>query len=232
MQTKRLEPPQDDVAAALCTATFFPQESDVVCISSKVVAIHEGRCEQLTKEVKQKRIVAEAEAVIKRPYWSSPLTMIHHYLVSGAGMDQSNGNGYTVLLPKDPFASAEWWQQWLRAEYGLHDVGVIITDSRSLPLRYGATGVAIGWWGIEPLQSHIGTNDLFGRPLQYERSNLVDGIAAAATVVMGETNESTPVVIVRNVPRLTYTERNTKNELFCPPEDDTFRVLYEDKLRK
>jgi F420-0:gamma-glutamyl ligase len=47
---------------------------------------------------------------------------------------------------------------------------------------------------------------------------------------MGETDECQPVVIVRDVPAVTFVDANTKNELFVSPEDDTFRVLYEDFL--
>jgi len=111
--------------------------------------------------------------------------------------------------------------------HGLERLGVILTDSRSLPLRYGASGVAVGWWGIRPLESHIGECDLFGRPLRYERSNVVDGVAAAATVMMGEVAEQTPVVIARGVPKGEFVAGNTRADLFCPFAEDTFRVLYD-----
>ena len=226
----RLEPPQDDLRVPLRATLPALNEGDIVCMSSKVVALHEGQALRLTPDEKQALVRASADIVIERPYWGTPLTVVHNAFIGGSGLDESNGNGYVVLLPKDPFQSATWWHEWLCAEYNLKDVGVVITDSRSLPLRYGATGVAIGWAGFEPLIDHIGEEDIFGREFKYERSNIVDGIAAAATVAMGETNECQPVVIVRNVPKMVFTDRDTKADIFCPPEDDTFRVLYEDKF--
>lgn len=81
-----------------------------------------------------------------------------------------------------------------------------------------------------PLQSNVGSNDIFGRPFRYERLNIVDGIAAAANLVGGETDECTPIVIARNVPNLTFMGGDSRAELFSPLEDDTFRVLYRDLL--
>jgi len=155
--------------------------------------------------------------------------VIHNTFLSGAGIDESNGDGHYVLLPKDPFASAHALHAFICSTYDVQKLGVIITDSRSHPFRYGATGVALSWWGIEPLDDHRGRLDLFGREIQVERSNVVDGLAAGATVVAGEVDECIPVVIVRDVPRLTFTasDQNTRDHLFSPYKDDTFRVLYE-----
>jgi len=97
-------------------------------------------------------------------------------------------------------------------------------------MRRGATGVAIGWWGFEPTINHVGEEDLFGRTLRLEVSNLADGIAAGANVVMGETDECQPIVIARNIPRITFTEQNTKDMLIVPFAEDTFRVLYQQFL--
>ena len=44
------------------------------------------------------------------------------------------------------------------------------------------------------------TVDLFGRELKVTMSNRSDAIAAAATLVMGETTERIPVAIVRGFP--------------------------------
>ena len=76
----------------------------------------------------------------------------------------------------------------------------------------------------------MGKEDLFGRKIQIERSNIVDGLSAGAIVVMGEVAESTPIVIARSVPNLKFIHGNQKERLFCPLEKDTFRVLYEDIL--
>jgi coenzyme F420-0:L-glutamate ligase len=232
VKTRVLKPPQDDLAAVLRESLPVLHSGDVVAISSKVIAIDEGRCIK-ADEVDSKVLARiEAEVVIERPYWGSPLTVKHHSFISAAGIDKSNGNEHLILTPEDPFVSAERWWSWLRDQYTLSEVGVIVVDSRSQPFRYGATGVAIGWWGIVPLKSHVGTPDLFGRPLVSERSNIVDGLAAAANVVMGESNESTPVVVVRDTLGLGFTAKQTREEIFAPYQDDNFRVLYEQHLPK
>jgi len=227
IKTRALQPPEDDLFAALVDAVPRLVDGDVVCISSKVVAIHEGRCVPVDAVDKVALYTEAADLVIPRPYWGSPLTVVHHTFLGASGIDESNGDGHLVLLPEDPFASAERLHIFLCNHFNIKRLGTIITDSRSLPFRYGAGGVALGWWGIAPLTSHIGTPDIFGRAFKYERSNLVDGLAAAANVVMGETNECQPVAILRDVPKLTFRNGNTKDELFSPLADDTFRVLYE-----
>ena len=227
IKTKVLNPPQDSLTELLKLNVANLQEGDIVAISSKVVAIDEGRCIEMTKVSKEALVQAEADFIVPRPYWKVPLTVTRHAFLGAAGIDESNGAGYYVLLPKDCFASADRLRTFLCTHFGLTNLGVIITDSHSTPFRYGATGVALGWSGFEPIEDHRGRPDLFGREIQYERSNLVDGLAAAATVVAGEVDECVPVVILREVPRVVYTTQNTKDSLMVPYEEDTFRVLYE-----
>jgi F420-0:gamma-glutamyl ligase len=227
IRTKILQPPQDDLYKELDVVLPELQNGDVLVVSSKVIAIHEGRCLLKTTTDKQQIVEQEADVLIARPYWPAPLTITRGAFIGAAGVDESNSGEYYTLLPQDSFASAQDLYNHLIQKYNLSELGVVVTDSRSLPLRYGATSVAIGWWGIKPLEDHIGEQDLFGRPMQYERSNIVDGIAAAAGLVMGEVAQCTPLVLVRNVPELQFTDSHTKDELFSPFDDDTFRVLYE-----
>lgn len=226
-----LRPPRADLFPILRQALTDLKEDDIVLISSKVVAIHEGRCIPISNADKNKCVRQEADICIDTPYRDTPLTIKHHAFLGSAGIDESNGDGHLVLLPKDPFASAEMLHTFLTTTWGYSRIGVIITDSRSQPFRYGATGIAIGFYGIEPLISHIGKRDLFGRMIRYERSDLVDGLAAAACVVQGEVAESTPIVIARNVPGVIFRNAHLKDELMVPPHDDMFRVLYERFLR-
>jgi len=227
--TRILTPPQDNLLEVLKESLIDVCNGDVICISSKVVAIHEGRCIEKGTIKKSELVYQEADIIIPRSYWPSPLTAAHHTFLSTAGIDESNGDGHYVLLPQYPFISAQSLHTFLCKAFAIKQLGVIITDSRSQPFRYGATGVALAWWGIEPLDDHRGRQDLFGRNIEVERSNVVDGLAAGATVVAGEVDECIPVVIARGVPRLVFTapDQNTRDQLFSPCEDDTFRVLYE-----
>ncbi len=231
VKTRILVPPQDDLFAALDEANLIIKENDIVLISSKVVAIHQGNCAVITAEEKQARAKAAADLVVPRAYATKPITVTHNAFLSSAGIDESNGNGYCIILPKDLFAPAAEIYKYFCQKFALENIGVIITDTASKPFRYGAHGVALAWWGIEPLQDHRGRTDLFGRTIKYERSNLVDGLAAGAVVLGGEVDECTPVVIARGVPNVTFTKnKNTKDDLFADFTDDSFRVLYEQWL--
>lgn len=227
VKTRILTPPQDDLFAVLDESLRDIEEGDVVLVSSKIVAIHEGRCISTEDADKVKMVEEESTLLIPRPYWGTPLSITHNAFIGAAGIDESNADGYYILLPKDPFKSAETIWHYVRKRFDIKNVGVVITDSHSTPLRYGAVGISIGFWGFVPLADHIGKEDLFGREMKIERSNVVDGLASGASVVMGEVAEQTPVVIARDIPDLVYSNKNEKDTLFSPLEDDTFRVLYE-----
>ncbi|MCA9360625.1 coenzyme F420-0:L-glutamate ligase [Candidatus Nomurabacteria bacterium] len=222
-----MNPPKDDLFAVLDESLTSLREGDVVVISSKVVAINEGRCVTESDFDSTKHNQEKADVIIPRSNWNSPLTIINNVMVGNSGVDRSNSNGYVTMLPAEPFVSAREIYNFLIKKFALKNLGVIIADSHSVPCRYGAMGVAISFWGIHPLQNHIGKEDLFGRKIKVERSNLVDGITAGATVVMGEVAECMPVVIVRDVPNVEFVDADCKDELFCSFEDDVFNVLYE-----
>ncbi len=227
VRLRTLMPPKDDLGVALDEVELPLKSGDIIVLSSKVVAIHEGNCVPVGEVDKKQLVAEEAEVSIERTYWPSPLTIKHNAFIGNAGVDESNGDGYYITLPDNPFVSAKEWYEYFVKRSGRKDIGVVIVDSHSTPLRRGALGIAIGWWGFEPTVSHVGKPDLFGRPFKVEVTNIVDAIAAGATLAMGETNESTPLVVVRDTPNLTFTETLTKDELFVKPEQDTFRVLYD-----
>lgn len=226
VKTRTLQPPEDDLFSVFEESLPPLKNGDVVLVTSKVVSIQEGRCVP-AKEVNIDELkTKEADVVIPRPYWRSPLTIINHLLVGGSGVDKSNGAGYIILLPKTPFKNAKEIHQYLVKKFGLKELGVIITDSVSEPLRNGAVGKAIAWWGIKPLIHHKGKPDLFGRKIKVERTNVIDSIASSAVLLMGEVAEAQPLVIARDIPNLTFTDEDTKDELFTKFSEDTFRVLY------
>lgn len=232
IKTRIFQPPQDDLFAVLDESLHDVQEGDVIAISSKIVSIQEGNCLLVSETDRNELIKKESDLMIDRPYWYSPLTVTRSAFIGTAGIDESNANGHYIPLPADAFASAKKMHTHISERFKLQNVGVVITDSHSTPLRRGATGIAIGWWGIMPSIDHVGEQDLFGREIKVEVSNVVDGLAAAATVVMGEVAQCQPVVVIRGIPDLQFTDRLTKDELFVPLAEDTFRVLYERFLPK
>lgn len=226
IRVRALRAPKDDLLAALARSRLSLREGDVVAISSKVVSIDEGRAVPVEGTDRDALIEREAELFIRFP--DNPhkkiFTVNQGGLASSAGIDQSNGNGHYILYPKDPFKSAKRLRACLMKNYKVRTLGVIITDSTSMPLRRGAVGFALAWDGFVPLKDYRKTKDLFGRAFRAEVANIADGLAAAAVVAMGEGNEGTPVVTIRGA-NVTFGNRKTKEPLITAPEDDMYAPL-------
>ncbi len=108
IKTRKFLPPKDDLFELLSYIKSL-KENSVVAVTSKVVAICEGRCIKSNKITKDEIAIREADKYISRE--DSPNGFILHtiknnMLVASAGIDESNGNGYYILWPKDPFSSA------------------------------------------------------------------------------------------------------------------------------
>lgn len=117
---------------------------------------------------------------------------------TGACVDRSNVAPYAdelvVLLPSDPDASARAIRSDLRKATGV-DVAVVVNDSLGRADREGSVGMAIGFSGIR-FAEQSETKDLYGNPTSPTVAR-VDELAAAASMLMGQSNENIPVVIVR-----------------------------------
>jgi F420-0:gamma-glutamyl ligase len=226
IHTRVIQPPKDDLFQVLDESIHNIQNGDIILITSKVVSIHEGRCVSIENTKKEELISNEADLLYQSDPARRPLSVVHHALISSAGIDESNGDGYYTLLPEDPFASAQRIHTYLKDAFNLKEFGVIVTDSHSVPFRYGALSIAIGCHGFEPIASHTGREDLFGRVMVYSKTNLPDAIAGGATLVSGECDEAHPIVIARGIIGLVFTERNVREDFFVPYEDDIFAPLF------
>lgn len=226
-KTRKLFPPEDNLYDALKAAKLNIEEGDVIAVSSKVVSIGEARCilndETLTRDELAKH---ESARYVERPVAGRHLplfTLTRGVLINVAGIDESNANGYFVLYPKNPMKSAEEIRAWIRKTFKVKKVGVIITDSKSVPVRRGAVGFALGWAGVEPLKNYRKEKDIFGRAFKTEVANIIDGLAGAAVVAMGEGNEQTPAVVIRGAP-IAFTDKKRPQERFMKVtlENDLF----------
>jgi len=203
-----LKPPKDDLLAAVLASKLTLKDGDIIAVASKVVSVGEGRCVPTTSVSKEKLVEQEASRIVKeKPRWGSRFTITRGVLIRAAGIDESNGRGHYILWPKDPQKSAAQMRLALMRHYKVKKLGVLITDSISTPLRRGAVGFALAWAGFEPLFDYRRSKDLFGRTIQVEQANLVDGLAAAAVVAMGEGSERTPVIRIRNAPEKIWQRR-------------------------
>jgi dihydrofolate synthase / folylpolyglutamate synthase len=196
-------------------------ENSIVAVASKIVGICEGRVVKIIsaeKEEEQKNELAkqEAEYYLPREFnqYGFMLTINHNMMVASAGIDESNSNGYFSLWPKDPQKSVNAIRDYLIKKFKLRHLGIILTDSKLSPLRFGVTGYALSHSGFRALNNYVGEPDIYGRPLHATKLNLPDSFAAAAVGVMGEGNEQTPLAVITDVPFVKFQKRNpTKEEL-------------------
>jgi len=200
------------------------QEKSVIVVTSKIVALAERRT-SVAKNTKTREKLIQAESEIAIPTKYVWLTIKDGMVMASAGIDESNANGKLILLPKDSFQAACNLRNMLRQKYHLRHLGVLITDSRILPLRVGVTGVAIGYAGFGGIKDYRGRPDIFGRKFKFSQTNLADGLAAAAVLVMGEGNERQPLAIIKRAP-LKFCNKVNRAELRIDIQEDMYYPLF------
>jgi len=214
---------REDLLAFLHEYIPSLKNGSILVVTSKIVALAEGRVADLKD--KEKIIRRESEWAKKTKYvW---LTMKDRVLLANAGVDASNANGKLILLPKDSFAAAENLRRDLSQLYKVK-LGILITDSRVMPLRAGVTAVALGYAGFKGLRDYRGKKDIFGRKLKFTQTNVADSLATAATLAMGEGSERQPLCIIEGAP-VEFTTRVDKKELRISLEDDMYAPLFKSR---
>jgi len=242
--------PGDDLVEIIGEAISAMHESlmddDVIVLAQKIVSKAEDRyvdlddvepgdeAIELAKEVdKDPRhvqiILSESNEVVrKRP----GVLVVEHklgFVHANAGIDQSNidhaqGQERVLLLPEDADVSAHQLREGMRERYGV-DVAVIINDSIGRAWRVGSLGLAIGVSGFTALEDYVGGADIFGRELVVTQVGAADEMAAGASLVMGQTDEKTPVVLVRGYQPAEPEDESLRGvqTLIRPKEQDLFR---------
>lgn len=209
------------------------EEQTILVVTSKIVSICEGTVIKNDGAVdKHDLIKQEADSYLDVPLsqtYGVTITIKNNKLVANAGIDESNGNGYFILWPRDSFKSATIIWKYLRKKHNLTNLAIIISDSHVIPLQWGTRGRALAWCGLEPLKNYIGTPDIFGKHLHATKASVVDGLAAAAVAVMGEGSEQTPLAFIKDVPFVTFQDRPPTTEdietLTIKPADDIYAPL-------
>lgn len=190
------------------------EEQSIVAVTSKVVSICEGRVVPVGSIGKEELVKQESDFFLdpNLSKFNMSFTVTRNTLIPVAGIDESNGNGNYVLWPLDPQASANAARRYLARRFSLARVGVVITDSTARPLHYGTEGVGIAYSGFAPSKDYVGEPDLFGRPLKVSIANILDALAAAAVVVMGEGAEQTPIAVIEDVPFVEFHDHDPTPE--------------------
>jgi len=221
IKTRKFLPPQDNIYSLFDQYLPPLKNKDILVITSKIVSIHQGRSVLVDKTLpplqqKIKLIQQEADAYFKDNPHS--LAIKNQTLTPYAGIDRSNANEHYVLWPKNPHQQAKKFWQYLRKHHHLKDLAVIIVDSFCLPLRWGHMGISIGFYGFHPNKSYTGKQDIFNHKIIAGNSNLVDAISAISTTFIGEGNEQTPMLLIRNYQQLKFTSKDTHHELEIPKD--------------
>ncbi|MBM4199317.1 MAG: coenzyme F420-0:L-glutamate ligase [Gammaproteobacteria bacterium] len=203
------------VRAALDETDITLRSADLLVVAQKIVSKSEARrvrladvepsveARDLAAEVRKdprfvELVLRESSEIVR----SVPDILITRHrcgwVMANAGIDRSNvpgGDEAVLLLPLDCDASAHRLREALAPEHP----AIIISDSFGRPWREGTVNVALGVAGYPALRDLRGGHDREGRGLQTTQIAQADAVAAGAGLVMGETTEGTPVVLVRGL---------------------------------
>ena len=218
------------------------EDGDVIVVAQKVFSKAEGRvvnlrdvapsrkAQRLAKMVGKgprfvELILRETKRVLKASREILLVEDVRGLICINAGIDKSNveGRGEFALLPQNPDRSAEECRLRIKQLTG-KEVAVIICDTYSRPFRRGQVNFAIGIAGINPFRDYRGRRDLFGQILKVKNVAVVDEIAAAAELVMGQAKEARPVIVFRGLDKsVVFCEKCCVEELYISRKDDLFQ---------
>jgi coenzyme F420-0:L-glutamate ligase / coenzyme F420-1:gamma-L-glutamate ligase len=212
------------------------RDGDVLVVSSKFVAVSEGRVVRLSSvrsgaEAKEmameyrmdarlcELVIRESDKILGG-IPGFVLTSKDGLLTPNAGIDKSNvRHGTVVLYPRRPEVSAWRIREAEKFSRGV-SIGVVICDSRLSPTRRGTTGVAVASSGIEAILDMRGREDLFGNVLKVTAQGVADDLSSAAEILMGESDEATPIVFVRGLGKTLLKDTEYAGRRFAIPMDE------------
>lgn len=237
--------PGDDLSDLILLALAGAREAlragDVLVIAQKIVSKAEGRYVDLAEVTPTTAAIDVARAAEKDPRLVQlildnsrailrvrpGLIIAEHRLgmvMANAGIDfsnlEANGQERALLLPQDPDATCAALRARLRRSHDA-DVAVIINDTWGRAWRRGVVGQALGVCGLPAVRDLRGRADRAGRPLAATEVGLADEIAAAASLLQGQSDEGTPVVLLRGL--APFPEAGSGRDLIRDRERDLFR---------
>lgn len=194
------------------------EDSDVLVVTSKIVSKAEGRLVSLASvqpsekarkiahvSGKDARIVElmmqESQILNAEPGVVETLHRLGFICTSG-GVDRANTarpeEEKVSLLPINPDKSAQKISDAIARVTG-KQVGVVINDSLGIKYRTGSVGLAIGVAAMPAvLKGTTDETDLYGKKRNVNIS-FADEIAAAGSLLMGQSKAGLPVVLIRGL---------------------------------
>lgn len=218
------------------------EDGDIIVISQKIFSKAENRIvnlKSISPSEKAKKIakitgktpkfvelvLRETRKIIKSTREALLVEDKRGLICINAGIDKSNVEGESnfALLPNNPDNSAEECRKLIKKITG-KNVAIIICDTYSRPFRRGQVNFAIGLAGIKPFKDYRGKKDLFNYILKVKNTAVVDEIAAAAELLIGQATEATPVVIFKGLKNLVeLSEEGKIDELFISNDEDLYK---------
>jgi len=152
-------------------------------------------CEGIVPLDRMARDPVKARAAVDRiPYVFFVLRGGQIY--SDAGIDYSNSPPeYVTYLPKNPDEVARKIRKEIERRTG-KKVAVIISDTEVM-FPFGSMNFARGSSGVGIMERNFGEEDLFGVPKFGGVDIIAHELASAAALLMGQTRERIPAVIIR-----------------------------------
>jgi len=218
------------------------ENGDVITVPQKIFSKAEKRVIRLKDVVSSKKaeqiakitekspkfvelVLKETENIVKASRETLLVKDRRGLICINAGIDKSNveGEGNFALLPENPDESAKKCRMEIKKLTG-KNVAVIICDTYSRPFRRGQVNFAIGLAGIKPFKDYRGKEDLFGNTLKVKNVAVIDEIAAASELLMGQAKEARPVVIFKGLSGVVeFREECSIKELQISSKEDLFR---------
>ena len=233
----RIVNPGDNLFSFLEESIDSLEEKSVVVVTSKIISYCQGRLVAKDGREEQKHELVRQEADFYLDPNSSKynlmLTIKGQSLAVNAGIDESNaqadGEEVFILWPENLQETTNQIWQFLRKKFGVKDLGVIVTDSRSILLYWGVVGMSIANCGFRPLNDQRGAKDIFGREIKMVQESVTEALAAAAVFEMGEVAETKPLAIVTDLEKVDFMDRPLNDQelksLKIARQDDMYGPL-------
>lgn len=216
-----------------------PMEKDVYVFSHVIASRVEGKQVDLEKiepnqlaqeyaEITGKdprllQVILDESRAIRRIGAGVIITETKHgFVCANAGVDKSNVPGETIVspLPDDPDITAKRIRNRFKKLVGVN-VGVIICDTHGRAHRDGEINVTVGASGFEVIRDRRGEFDLFGYELKVKRTTVSDELAAAAELVIGQSDEGVPAALIRGY-NIILSETGCAQDIVRSREKDLF----------
>ena len=237
--------PNDDLANiinnSISVNNICIDDNDVIVVAQKIISKSENRYVDLDKvEISEEAkdlatklnkdkgliqtIINESNKIIST---EKKVVIVEHklgFININAGIDQSNipqDKNLALLLPENPTKSAINLHQEL-TKFLNKNISIIISDSMTRPFRSGVTNFALASHNIQSLIDLKGDEDMFGNKLKGTEIATADELASAAGLLMGQSDEGIPVVVIKGFNRSSY-QINNAFDLIVNENDDLYR---------